>query len=167
MQKWAQKQRGRREREKTGGEKKTEEREWDGEMVEESGEEEKNLGPLTWPHPHHHPPPPPLPWGLGRPLHCSVLPSLPTDLWLSPAHLPGIPYTVFNPWKKNCPIFSYEMNVLFGQKRKGEKLKWKKSGIWKFSWLPSFGIKAPPVPGRAAGRQQSQQQHWGWRQGCG
>lgn len=37
-----------REREKTGGsEKKTEERKWDGEMVEESGEEEKNLGPLT------------------------------------------------------------------------------------------------------------------------
>lgn len=43
----SQKQRGRRERENRGSKKKTEEREWDGEMVEESGEEEKNLGPLT------------------------------------------------------------------------------------------------------------------------
>ena len=49
-----QKQRGRRERGKKqegSKKKKTEERKWDGGTVEESGEEEESLGPLTCPIP--------------------------------------------------------------------------------------------------------------------
>lgn len=112
---------------------------------------------------------PPSSLGINSPLYCSVLPSLPTgELWLSPAHLPGIPHTVSSTPGRTDPILSYKMNVLFGQKKRRkfdvEKI-WDleiqlTALLWKEKLLQSLG--------RTAGRQQSQQQHWSWRrQGYG
>lgn len=69
------------------------------------------------------------------------------------------------PWK-NGPILSYKMNVLFGQKRKGENLMWKKSGFGNLADCPPLKKSSSSWAALQAGRQ-SQQQHWSWRQGYG